>query len=293
MTKQTTSTTAPQASILSTLAPEVIAVMTPEQIAAIANIAAPAAMDAAPAPAPAPEAPQPIDPSAWITYRAADGWHMGKAKTAPADAQDIAQHATQGKALQALNAAKRAAEATPEAPAPVAEAPAPAPAPEPVVKTVEERLRSAIAQCSTDPAGFPLDQERIDRTVKRNAALIEHAPNASRDLITNKLLQVIEAGFPYAALYPNRKYQLDAVRLVTGSKGCGRDEAFLACQTSAGRKVSKRLIKASAKAKAARAAGKEPAPKPKIPAHTWYWSPSHGGQLYVRGVLGTYNPDKD
>lgn len=264
-------TTNASASILTTFTPEQLAALSPEQLAALANVSVAASLEtseatkAPKAPKPeAPKAPKPeatkagnLDPETWTSYRDADGApHMGKAKNLPSDARDVKSHANQGKALQRVNALRKAAQDAPQAPQTAPEAPKPEAAPADVV-----------------PADL---DERAQRIAKKNAAIIATAPEERRSIIENKLKQAHKAGYPYARLVRNKHHQMDGLHLYPGAKGHGRDAAFKALVTKAGEKYR-------AKADAARADGK---PAPKQPARVWYWSPVGGGNLYIRGIFG-------
>ena len=220
----------------------------------------------------APKAPQ-LDPDAWVTYRDANGPHMGKAKNAPADAADVETHATQGKALQAYNAMKAD---KPAAKAPNADKPAPKGKKAPKAQTAPQ----TAPQAPQAPAD--VDELAAARDA-RNAAIIATIPltdgknpTARRDAVTNKLRQLHKAGFRYARLERNKKHQLDGLHIYPGEKGRGRDADFIGCTTKAAQAYR-------AKADKARADGK---PMPKRPERVFIWSPVGGGNLYARGIFG-------
>lgn len=199
----------------------------------------------------APEAAKPsIDPDAWVTYTTPEGPKMGKAKNMPADATDMKEHASQGKALQHVNFLRKAGKAAPKA-----------------------AKQYAAEQSEAAPADL---DERAARIAKRNAAIIATAPAANRRIVENKLAQAHKAGYPYARLARNKHHQLDGLHLYPGEKGHGRDADFKGLVTKAGAKYREKADKA-------REAGK---PLPTPPAHTWYWSPVGGGNLYIRGIFG-------
>ena len=237
---------------------EIFALLTDDEKKQLAAIAASNQPEAPKPPkAKAPKAPK-ISPEAWVTYKDASGAaHMGKAKNAPKDAQSIEAHKTQGKALQALNAMRKA-EA--EAPAPKPEA---APAPE--------------VEASPAPAD---DMGRAQRRDAKNAAIIATIPygkdGAMRRKVENKLKQLHKAGYRYARLERNKNHQLDGLHIYPGDKGRGREKAFMDCTTKAAKEYR-------IKADKARESGK---PRPKPPVGTFVWSPVGGGNLYARGIFG-------
>ena len=247
----------------------ILALLSEDEAAELASMAAaqtsapkaPKAPKASKAPKAAKAKAPKLNGGEWVTFTDMDGTpQMCKAKATAAgvylksthisDAQNITKHANQGKALQALNELRKAPAKAEAKPTPKA----------------EEQKAEATAD---------LD-ERAARIAKRNAAIIATAPAANRRIVENKLAQAHKAGYPYARLARNKHHQLDGLHLYPGEKGHGRDAAFKGLVTKAGAKYRD-------KADQAREAG-NPAPKP--PAHTWYWSPVGGGNLYIRGIFG-------
>ena len=259
-----------------------LAALTPEQLETLAAIAA--AMTAsetapeAPKGKKAPEAPKApkgkktakapkLDPEAWVSFITEDGPHMGKAKNLPEAAENVTAHETQGQALQAVNAMRKASQAqAPKAPKGKKTAKAKAPK----AKAPKTETAPVIAPNSDD-----LDALAARRDA-RNRAIIATIPEAKRGAVENKLTQLHNAGYRYARLECNKKHQLDGLHIYPGAKGHGRDAAFKACTTKKAQEWRQRADKA-------RAAGK-PAPKPV--AGQFVWSPVGGGNLYARGIFG-------
>lgn len=157
-------------------------------------------------------------------------------------------HDTQGKALQALNAAKA----------------------EKANKTSKTSKTSNKKQSKTSK------QDAKSERDKHNAAILATVPAKNRAKVKAQLEQVQKAGFSMARLAVNKNHQLDAIRIYSGEKGKGHNEAFKATMTE-------RAIRYLEKREAAKAKGKQP---PKPPTCCFYWTPTHGGQLYARGVFG-------
>ena len=262
MKKNATTTTKNAADLAS-----VFAGLTPEQVKALADYAAALMADEA-----KPEAKQTKKaktPSGiignWCTFKYDGTPRMGKAykvgnaahfnvsgeKVKAADCESIKKHATQGEALKAYNAMRKAAAAPkPEAPKPEANA---------------DR------------------DERADRINKRNAAIIAtiplidgNNPEERRDAVRAKLNAAHKAGYPYARLQRNKEHQIDGLHLYCGEKGHGRDADFIALESKKAKSYRDRAAKAKAEGK----------PAPNRPAGLFIWSPVGGGNLYARGIFG-------
>ena len=170
-------------------------------------------------------------------------------------------HETQGQALQALNKAKAAkAEQTSK-----------------TSKTSKKQTKDS--KTSNKKQTSKKQTSKQDAKSERdahNAAILATVPKARRAKVETMLNNVHKAGFSMARLAVNKNHQLDALRIYCGEAGKGQSEAFKACMT-------KRAAQYLEKRETAKRNGK---PAPKAPACCFYWTPTHGGQLYARGVFG-------
>ena len=164
-------------------------------------------------------------------------------------------HDTQGKALQALNAAKAAK----------------------TNKTSKQTSNKQTSKTSkTSKQNKTSKQDAKSERDKHNNAILATIPAKNRAKVAKMLKDVHEAGFPMARLAVNKNHQLDALRIYSGEQGKGHSAEFKATMTE-------RATRYLEKREAAKAKGK---PAPKAPVCCFYWTPTHGGQLYARGVFG-------
>lgn len=137
---------------------------------------------------------------------------------------------------------------------------------------------NAVPTTTQEPAEQPAEpatDERAEKAAKWNAAVLNSIPAENRAKVRARLNKCIRSGYPYARIITNPTHQRDAIRIVCGESKRAKEAAFITCQSKAGETYNNRIAEAKATGK----------PFPEAPSKEAYYSPAHGGQLYMRDVF--------